>query len=234
MAGPTPGQTPQQTPQHTSGLTSGQQRADGATRATIPPPDAERVVYRADPAQVEGARRARFDLPATLGGALAALGAFVLLSALVGAVVGSIGYQADVDDSDLGIGGLIAGLAVLFVACLLGGWVAGRIARRRGGLHGLVAVLWLVVLAAAVAALAALFGDDLDVRDRLGLPSWFDSDALGVAALITGLVALALMLLGGYLGGKWGERHRQDEVELVEHRSAVRRHPGGIVAEGRR
>jgi hypothetical protein len=206
-----------------------------STRATIPPPEEEQLVYRADPDEVIGARRAGFDLPATIGGALAALGSFLLLSAIVGAVVGSIGYQADVDGRDLGIGGLIAGLVVLLLACLIGGWVAGRMARRRGGAHGLGAALWLVLLAAGLAALAAVAGDDLDVRNRVGLPDWFSSDALGTAAIITGVVALALMLVGGYLGGRWGERRgHTDEVELVEHRSAVRRHSGGIVAEGHR
>ena len=44
----------------------------------------------------------------------------------------------------------MAGLVTLFVACLIGGWVAGRLARRRGGLHGLVVALWLVLLAAVL------------------------------------------------------------------------------------
>jgi hypothetical protein len=209
--------------------------ADDPTRATIPPPDEQRIVYRADPNEVTGARRSAFDLPATVAGALAALGTFVLLSAIVGGVVGSIGYQAGVEGRDLGIGGLVAGLVVLFVACLVGGWVAGRMARRRGGVHGLVAAVWLVALAAVIAALAALAGDDLDVRDRVGLPGWFDSDALGTAAIITGVLALVLMLLGGYLGGRWGERRAHThQVELVEHRTGVRRRAGGIVAEGHR
>jgi hypothetical protein len=211
-------------------------RSSDGTRATIPPPEEERLVYRAeDHDDVVGARRSGFDLPATVAGALAALGTFVLLSALVGGVIGSIGYQADVDGRDLSIGGLVAGLVVLLLACLVGGWVAGRMARRKGALHGLVAVLWLVLLAAALAVLAAVAGDDLDVRERVGLPDWFSSDALGTAAIITGLVALALMLLGGWLGGRLGERHRQaGDVQLVEHRSGVRTHPGGIIAEGRR
>lgn len=212
-------------------------RAADQSRPTIPPPADEQVVYRADAdrAAVVGAQRPGFDILATIAGALAALGTFVLLSAIVGAIVGSIGYQRGVDGDDLGIGGLIAGLVVLFIACLVGGWVAGRLARRRGGLHGLVAALWLVVLAAVIAALAAVFGDDLDVRDQVGLPDWFNSDALGTTAIITGIIALALMLLGGWLGGRLGEKHQQtDRVELVGHRAGVRRHEGGIIAEGHR
>lgn len=205
-------------------------------RTTIPAPPTEQTVYRADPdADVVGAEPRKFDLLATIAGALAALGTLVLLSSLVSAAVGTIGYQTDVGDQELSIGGLIAGLVVLFVACLVGGWVAGRIARHKGGLHGLVAILWLVALAALLTALAALAGDKYDVTERIGLPSWFDSDAMTAAAIGTGLLALALALLGGWLGGKLGERtERHAGVALVETRHAVREHPGGINRGGTR
>jgi hypothetical protein len=206
-------------------------------RATIPAPGDEQVVYRADPTdEVVGAeRRSRFDLRATIAGALAALGTLLLLSSLLGAAAGAIGYQTGVDDKDLSIGGLIGGLIVLFIACLVGGWVAGRMARRKGALHGLVAIVWLVVLTAVLAALAALAGDKYDVTERVGLPTWFDPDALGAAAIITGLIALALMLLGGWLGGRLGERRETTSgVEVVERRRNVRQRPGGIVAGGDR
>ena len=199
-------------------------------RATIPAPPTEQTVYRADPdADVVGAQPRKFDILATIAGALAALGTLVLLSSLLSAAVGTIGYQTGVDDQDLGIGGLIGGLIVLFLACLVGGWVAGRIARHKGGLHGLVAILWLVALAALLAALAAIAGDKYDVTERVGLPSWFDADAMTAAAIGTGLLALALALLGGWLGGKLGERKERDSgVAVVETRHAVREHPGGI------
>lgn len=203
-------------------------------QVTVPQAD-EQVVYRVDERDPGVAlhHEKKFDLPATLGGALAILGALLLLSALVSAVVGTIGYQSDVGDQDLSVGGLVAGLVVLFLACLAGGWVAGRIARRRGGLHGLVAVLWIVLLAGILAALAAIFGGDLDVTDEVGLPSWFSDDAWTVAAIVTGVVALLLALAGGYLGGRLGGRHHRDEsVSLVETRRSVRERPGGIVRGG--
>ncbi len=203
-------------------------------RVTIPRPDEEQVVYRVDDRDAGTALHhdKKFDLPATLGGALAALGTLLLLSSIVAAIVGSIGYQSDVKDKDLSIGGLVAGLVVLFLACLVGGWVAGRIARRRGALHGLVAILWLVLLAGALAALAAIFGDDFDITGDIGLPTWFSEDAFTTGAIISGLVALALALLGGWLGGKLGgRRHEHESVALVETRHAVREHPGGILNE---
>src|SRR5215207_1221922 len=201
------------------------QDLSGHESRTIPKPPDERLVYRAESDRVVGAARRRFDVLATLGGALAALGTLLLLSSLVGAVVGSIGYLTGVDGQDLSVGGLVA---VLLVACLVGGWVAGRMARHREALHGLVAVLWLILLAAVLAALAAVAGDDLDVVDQVGLPNWFSEDALTAAAIGTGLLALALMLLGGWLGGRLAGRHRADSsVELVETRHHVSERAGG-------
>ena len=113
------------------------------------------------------------------------------------------------------------------------GPLAGRMARRKGGVHGLVAALWLVLLAALLAGLAALAGDRFDVTERVGLPGWFDPGALAPLAIGTGLLALALMLLGGWLGGRWGHRHHDTAtVDVVETRRAVTDRPGGIRAAG--
>lgn len=207
--------------------------ATASGRPTIPRPDEEQVVLRGADDDVVGASRRRgLDVPATLAGALAALGTLLLLSSLA-SILGTIGFQRgiDVGEKELSIGGLVAGLVILFLSCLVGGWVAGRMARRRGGLHGLLAILWLVLLAALLAGLAAIAGDQADVRSRVGLPGWFDEGSTGAVALGTGLLALALMLLGGWLGGRLGERRRHDDVELVETRRNVRTHPGGITAE---
>lgn len=189
----------------------------------------EEVLYRASPgSEASSARRARFDLPATLGGALAALGTLLLLSSVLGAV-GDVGAQSGIEGQDLSVAGVVAGLVSLFLAALVGGWVAGRIARHHGARHGLVAVVWLVVLAAGLALLAWAVGGDWDLQERIGLPSWFDEDAWGVAALVTGLVALALLLLGGWLGGRLADRQRASRsVEVVETRRAVTTRSGGL------
>jgi len=218
-----------------SSTATGDDTPSVVTGHTIPKPPDERLAYRAESERVVGAARPRFDLPATVGGALAALGTLLLLSSVVAAATGTIGYLSGVDGEDLSVGGLIGGLLVLLVACLVGGWVAGRIARHRGWLHGLVAIGWLVVLAAVLAALAAVASDEFDLTDRIGLPDWFSSDALTGAAIATGLLALALMLLGGWLGGRLADRHHHDAgVEVVETRHHVSEHAGGIHTEERR
>ena len=203
---------------------------DPPARNTIPRPPDDQSVYRVDGDEtVVGAERAGFDLLATIAGALAALGTLLLLSSIAGAI-GSVGYQSGLEDDDLSIGGLAAGLVILLLAGVIGGWVAARIARRRGGLHGLVAVLWLIVLATVHAGLAAIAGDSFDIKDDVGLPLWFDDDNLTIGATVTRAVALLLLLLGGFLGGRLGNRHHHDRgVTLVETRQAVHKQGGGIV-----
>lgn len=202
-----------------------------SARPTIPRPADEEHVYRVDEnAEVVGAGRRKFDVLATLAGALAALGTFLVLSSLLGAAGGTIGFETGVDDSDLAVGSLIGALVALFLACLVGGWVAGRIARHHEPRHGLVSPLWLLLLAALLAGLAALAGDKLNVTERIGLPNWFSRDTLETGAIVSALLALGLMLLGGWLGGKLAARHHHDTpVAVVETKRAVRERPGGIV-----
>lgn len=198
----------------------------------------ERSVYRAADAGSTGARQGArgINVPATLAGTLAALGTLILLGGLVSAIVGAIGYQAGLkgNQEELSIGSLIAGLVTLFIAFVIGGWVAARIARFAGGLHGLMTAVWMIVLAAILAALGAWVGAEYNVFGNLSLPQWFSSDAVTTGAIVSGLVAIGAMLLGGWLGGRWGEHHRHArDVELVETRERVDVRAGGIVGRRR-
>lgn len=211
--------------------------ASRSTNRPVSPSPLEESTYRANEVEISGAPRRRgLSIPATLAGTLAAIGALVLLSGLIAAVLGAIGYQTGLSGTtdELSLGGLIAGLIALFIAFLIGGWVAARIARYKGALHGVMTAVWMLVLAAILAALGAWLGAEFDVFSDLGLPQWFSRDALTATAIISGLVAIAAMLLGGWLGGRWGERSRsRGEVELVETREAVATTEGGIVGQPR-
>ncbi len=171
--------------------------------------------------QDAGVREARerfggLDIPATLVGTLTALAVLMLVGGLIGAAVGAIGYQAGVKGAaeELSIGGLLGGLIALFVAFLIGGWAAGRMARYDGGRNGLVTAIWAIVLAALLALLGVVFGGKYNVFQQVNLPQPFSRDALTIGAIVSGLVALAVMLLAGFLGGKWGARYhaRADEA----------------------
>ena len=188
-------------------------RAPGVTAETMP----------ADVGVVEARRRfGGIDLPATLVGMLTALSLVVLLGGLIGAAVGAIGYQTGLDDAEeeLSAAGLVGGIATLFVAYVVGGWAAARIARYDGEINGVLTAVWTVVLAAILAALAAALGDEYDVFRNVDLPQWFSRDALTTGAIVSGLAAIATMLVAGLLGGIWGERyHRRADAAIASTRT---------------
>jgi CBS domain containing-hemolysin-like protein len=167
------------------------------------------------------AARDRFgglDVPATMVGTLTALAVLVLLGGLIGAAIGAIGYQAGLEDAaaEISIGSLIGGLIVLFIAFLVGGWAAGRMARYDGARNGLFTAVWALLLAAILSALAAIFGAEYDVFRNVDLPQFFSRDALTLGAIVSSILAIVVMLLGGLLGGKWGERyHRRADATIL-------------------
>jgi hypothetical protein len=151
---------------------------------------------------------------------LTAIAMLVLLGGIVGAAFGVIGYQTGLsgnDVEDISAGSLIGGIAVIFVAFLVGGWTAGRIARYDGAVNGLMTGIWTLVLAATLSALAYFFGNEYDVLRNVDLPQWFDRDALTTAAFVSGAVTVATMLVAGVIGGLWGSRyHRVADQSLLD------------------
>ena len=158
------------------------------------------------------------DIPASLVGMLTALSTTLLLAGIVGAAVGAVGYQTGLEEdaADLSTWSLIGGVAILFVAYLIGGWAAGRMARYDGARNGFATGVWTLILAAILAGLGAWAGSEYDVFRNVELPQWFEEDALTTAAIISGVAAIAAMFAGGILGGLWGERyHRRADRTIV-------------------
>jgi hypothetical protein len=182
--------------------------------------------YGSDPYAGIHAARERFggiDIPASIVGMLTALSTIIILAGLVGAAFGAVGYQTGLEENaeDLSIASLIGGVAILFVAYLIGGWAAGRIARYDGARNGFATGIWTLILAGILAALGAWAGAEYDVFQNVELPQWFDSDALTTAAIISGIAAIAAMFAGGILGGLWGERyHRRADTTIADARTA--------------
>ena len=183
---------------------------------------------RSDVGVAEARRRfGGIDIPASLVGMLTALAFLVLFAGLVGAAVGAIGYQTGLSGSEeeLSLTSLAGGLVALFLAYLLGGWTAGRIARYDGLLNGAMTGVWTLVLAAILAGLGAWLGSEYNVLRNVDLPQWFSRDALTIGAIVSGVVAIGAMLIAGALGGAWGERfHRRADTAIASTR------PGGIEA----
>lgn len=174
-----------------------------------------------DPYAGIAAARERFggiDIPATLVGMLTALATTLILAGLVGAAVGAVGYQTGLeqDAQDLSTWSVIGGVAVLFVAYLVGGWAAGRIARYDGARNGFATGIWTLLFAAILAGLGAWIGSDYDVFRNVELPQWFEEDALTWTAIASGVGAIAAMFVGGAIGGKWGEwYHRRADRTIL-------------------
>jgi ABC-type transport system involved in cytochrome c biogenesis permease subunit len=202
--------------------TLGETRSEAAEREAREVDAIERREI-AQPMHPIAAARDRFggiDLPASLVGMLTAIAMLILLGGLVGAAIGAIDYQTGLSGDnveDISLASLIGGLVVLAIAYLVGGWTAGRIARYDGARNGVMTAVWTIVLAGALSALAAWFGSEYDVFTDVQLPQWFDRDALTTSALVSGVAAIATMLVAGLLGGLWGTRyHRLADQTLLE------------------
>jgi hypothetical protein len=95
----------------------------------------------------------------------------------------------------------------LFLAYLFGGYVAGRMARRAGMLHGALVFIFGILLVAGVAAAIGSQADADAVTSNLrsmGLPT--SGEEYAAIGTFAGLGAIVAMLLGSLLGGSLGER----------------------------
>jgi len=200
---------------------------DGLARSSRPVEANTQSIRVSDVRGDVGIREARalfggIDVAATLVGMLTALALLVLLGGLIGAAIGAVGYQTGLEDTEeeLSIAGLVGGLITLFLAFLVGGWAAARIARYDGPRNGLMTGIWTILLAAILAGLAAWLGNEYDVLRNVDLPQWFSRDALTTGAIVSGVVAIATMLVAGLLGGIWGERyHRRADAAIASTRT---------------
>jgi hypothetical protein len=96
---------------------------------------------------------------------------------------------------------------VLLLAYLFGGYVAGRMARRAGLLHGVGVFVLALVLVALVAVITATQTDTSVIRGNLrslGIPT--TGAEWGDIGTLAGIGSLAAMLVGAVLGGLLGER----------------------------
>jgi uncharacterized membrane protein len=161
-------------------------------------------------------RYGKSDLLASVVGMFAGLGTLIFLGALIAAGAGGIDFQLNLitEDGSLdeaSVLGLVVAALVVFVSFIVGGYAAGRMAVDNGGLNGLGAGLWLILLVAVFAALGAWVGSEYNAFNRLDLPNWFsqiDVDDLTGEAIAASAALVAVTLAGGYIGGRLGEVHR--------------------------
>jgi len=152
-------------------------------------------------------------------GWLTASGTAVLLAALVTGVGAALGLTRDVDvtnptpaqtESISFVGGLVL-LAIIFVAYLAGGYVAGRMARFNGLKQGLGVWLWAVIMAILVAVAGWLAGAQFDIFAQVNsfprLP--VNEGTLTTEGIIVAIGVVAASLVGALLGGLAGMRYHR-------------------------
>lgn len=165
------------------------------------------------------------DFLASVVGMFAGLGTLVFLGALMAAGAGGIDYQLNILNEDgsldeASVVGLIVAAVVVFVSFLVGGFAAGRMARYKGGLNGLGAGLWMILLVAIFAGLGAWVGAEYNAFNRVDLPNWLaqvDVDDLTAMAAVASAVLVVATLAGGYVGGRLGETyHTRVDAALID------------------
>ncbi|MEX2424991.1 MAG: hypothetical protein WD990_13530 [Acidimicrobiia bacterium] len=181
-----------------------------------------------------GPVRERFggiDTPAALGGLFALIGALAFLSAIIAAGAGALAFQMNAIDiegnvQEIEIAGMLLAAAIVFISALVGGWVAGRMARFDGVMNGIGAALWLLLLVAVFAALGAWVGEEYNAFQRVGLPDWFaqlDVDELTTNVIIASIVGIVALIGGAALGGAIGEAYnRKVTAALTDDRTVAR------------
>jgi hypothetical protein len=152
-------------------------------------------------------------------GWLTASGTAVLLAALVTGIGAALGLTRDVDvtnptpaqtESISFVGGIVL-LAIIFVAYLAGGYVAGRMARFNGLKQGLGVWLWAVILAILVAVAGWLAGAQFDIFAQVNsfprIP--VNEGTLTTEGIIVAIGVVAVSLAGALLGGLAGMRYHR-------------------------
>jgi hypothetical protein len=152
-------------------------------------------------------------------GWLTASGTAVLLAALVTGVGAALGLSRNVDVTNptpaqtqsIGFVGGIVLLAIIFVAYLAGGYVAGRMARFNGLKQGLGVWLWAVIMAVLVGIVGWLAGARFDVLAQVNsfprLP--LNEGTLTTGGIIVAVGVVAASLIGALLGGLAGMRYHR-------------------------
>lgn len=184
------------------------------------------------------AARGGVSIGTILTGALVAIGAFFLLSSIVGAVLSNTGVTpeevASGEAVETGVAGGIALLVALFLSFLWGGYTAGRFGRGSGFLNGLLVPVGVIILAAIIGAISWALG----ASDQFSLPSPTEQlqvegeytsleYGLGLAAITLGVIFLS-SIIGGLLGARWHtklERRTENahNERLVDERKAEAR-----------
>jgi hypothetical protein len=142
-----------------------------------------------------------------LGGWIATIGAMALVAPAVAGVL--VGTNPNIGTAD--IAAAVPVVIGIFVAYLIGGYVAGRMAGYRTSWHGMLTaffslfVLLVIVLVSYAAASGAFAG--IDVSTLVPGATGLSVDSLGNALTFGVLLGFLAAILGGWLGGLLAPSH---------------------------
>jgi hypothetical protein len=151
----------------------------------------------------------RVSALSVLAGALCGLAVFEILTAIAGSIIVAIHGGTNFSSMSAGqfktVVGIVLTVAV-FLSFIFGGYVSGRMSRRSGAAHGVLAGITGVILAGLAAAAVRAGGADnglARVATHIQVAnSWHDWRTF---ALFGVLVSAAAMIIGGLVGGLKGE-----------------------------
>jgi hypothetical protein len=144
-------------------------------------------------------------------GWLVAVGMTVRLSGLVALAVAAWRPDTTSDPTAVGFTSMGTAIAVLAIAFLTGGYVAGRLARFDGARNGLLAWLLGLIVTVLAGIAAAVVGANTDLTAGIRLPAMpVDASTMTVGGAVLLAVTVLVTALAAALGGRLGERfHRR-------------------------
>ena len=193
-------------------------RSDPTLRTFAATADAVPVVNTRAAALDDAHRRfGGIDWWATFAGTLAALGAAVILGGLLTAAGAETPLKDVAGKTQLSIGGAIGALVILLIAFYIGGLVAGRMARYDGARNGLLTAFWFLLVASVLGAVGAKKGSDYNVLKGAHVPGWVDRNVFNGIGILYAVIAVVVMFVAAFLGGKIGARwHRDADRALLD------------------
>jgi hypothetical protein len=160
---------------------------------------------------VAGAGYGRLSLSSVLAGVLVGAGCFGILAVSAVAIAQRAGWKGQFTDTppgELALGGGLVAAGLLLVSFVYGGYVAGRMARRSGVVHGVATFVLAVAGAAGAAAIVAgLNNVDLVARTlhKIDLPVT-RNDWRSNTGVTIGIACAAAMFVGSLFGAIRGDR----------------------------
>lgn len=190
---------------------------------TISQEERQRLIIGSEDTVETQPRFERSPIVAALMGMLAGLGMIVLIGAglTAGALLLNVGFDLVIVDAgvqELSFIGVGIAAVVILASTLIGGFVAGRLARYGGLGVGIGSSLWLTLALALLTGLGMWAATVTDVLD--GVDVGIDFSRITTSDLTTGAAIAAgglfvVALLGGLLGGRFGQTERSRPAPAI-------------------